>query len=93
MAEWRRSSHCESGNCVEVAWTKSSYCDSANSCVEVAWTKSTHSGADGCVEIAAGEAVLMRDSKIGEASPVLAFDLAAWRAFIEDVREDRLTRH
>lgn len=76
MAEWRRSSHCESGNCLEVAWTKS-----------------THSGADGCVEIAPGEVVLMRDSKIGEASPVLSFGLAAWRAFIEDVREDRLTRH
>lgn len=62
------------------------------------WMKSPYSGADGCVEIAAscesgncvvvsenaGD-VLIRDSKLGEAGPVLRFTMAEWRAFVDGI--------
>ena len=68
-ADWLRSARCESGNCVEVAWMKSE-----------------QSGADGCVEVAefAGD-VLVRDSKLGESGPVLRFNWAEWRAFVDGI--------
>jgi hypothetical protein len=54
--------------------------------------KSTRSsGANGCVEgrlIDAGVAV--RDSKLGEASPVLEFSSAAWVALVDEVKAGRL---
>ncbi len=46
-SEWHRSSHCESGNCVEVSWRKSTQ-SGADGCVEVA---------------DASGSVLVRDSK------------------------------
>lgn len=48
------------------------------------WRKSSHSGDSGtgaCVEIAFGVEVRVRDSK-NVAGPRLAFDAAAWRAFV-----------
>jgi hypothetical protein len=48
------------------------------------WRKSTESGpwTDNCVEVAHEEGdVLVRDSR-GEASPILRFTPAEWRAFI-----------
>ena len=69
MAEWLRSARCETGNCVEVTWIKSE-----------------HSGADGCVEVGAVDGdVLVRDSKLGESSPVLRFTWAEWRAFVDGI--------
>lgn len=70
---WRRSTRCEAGFCVEVAGP---------------WTKSSRSGTGGCVEARRSEAdtVLVRDSKLGEESPVLAFDVAAWTAFVDGLK-------
>ncbi|TCP56831.1 uncharacterized protein DUF397 [Tamaricihabitans halophyticus] len=48
------------------AWRKSSYSDAGNNCVEVAHTE---------------RLVAVRDSK-NPHGPVLAFDAAAWRAFL-----------
>jgi hypothetical protein len=55
-----------------------------------AWAKSSHSHEVGsCVEVAplADGGRLMRDSKLGEASPVLRFTAAEWRAFVAGVRD------
>jgi hypothetical protein len=67
------------------AWRKStrSGVDNNSNCVELrrAWRKSTRSGSDNnsnCVELAAcaeSDCFHLRDSKLGDASPV--FDLAA----------------
>lgn len=70
-----------------MTWTKSSHCTGDNGCVEV-FVKSSYSADNGCcVEVArTPEAVLVRDSKLGDASPVLSFDAAAWREFVRGVR-------
>lgn len=48
------------------------------------WIKSSYSGATNCVEVAAG--VRVRDSRLGDVSPVLAFPAAAWAAFTGALR-------
>ena len=53
------------------------------------WAKSSHSGGgDNCVEVALRPdgSALVRDSKAGEASPILNFTPAEWRAFLAGVR-------
>lgn len=65
-------------------WRKSSY-SAGGDCVEV-WRKSSHSNANGCVEVSG--AVKVRDSQLGEGSPVLAFTPAAWRRFLGVVKAD-----
>jgi hypothetical protein len=51
------------------------------------WHKSSHSGANGCVEVAHGDdRVAVRDSK-DRAGPVLMFTLHEWRAFLAGVRD------
>lgn len=69
-------------------WVKSSR-SGANGCVEVQWRKSSYSGGNGgnCVEVAgdAGGGLLVRDSKLGDASPVLYFRADEWAAFIAGV--------
>jgi hypothetical protein len=56
------------------------------------WVKSSRSsGGNGCVEgrlVPAGVAV--RDSKLGEASPVLEFSSTAWVALVAQVKAGRL---
>ncbi|SDO89924.1 protein of unknown function [Actinopolyspora xinjiangensis] len=49
-----------------------------------AWRKSGHSDPErDCVEVSsAPEVVGVRDSKRGDASPVLVFDRARWREFV-----------
>lgn len=56
----------------------------------VRWVKSTYSGSgDTCVEVArrADGSVLVRDSKIGEHSPILTFGRDEWAAFLAGVRD------
>lgn len=70
-------------------WKKSSRSSTGTNCVELAWKKSSYSGTGtNCVELA--YAGLMRDSKLGEAGPVLTVrDLPE---FIRQVRAGRLDR-
>jgi hypothetical protein len=55
--------------------------------MESAWRKSSHSGDNGgeCVEVAARETVLVRDTT-DRNGPVLAFHGDAWRAFTETIK-------
>ncbi|MGI8309647.1 DUF397 domain-containing protein [Saccharopolyspora hattusasensis] len=53
------------------------------------WRKSSRSGNTGgaCVEVArVVNAAGVRDSKLGDASPILPFPLGAWTAFLSDVK-------
>jgi hypothetical protein len=75
-------------SCVEVQWKTSSFSNNGGQCVEVGvWKKSTASGpwtTDNCVEVAGGEnleEILVRDTKLGEDSPVLHFNREEWNAF------------
>lgn len=69
---WVRSSFCSGGQCVEARFTRASGCTGGN-CVEVA----------GPGEGGSGGNVLLRDGKLGDASPVLSFDRQAWADFLE----------
>lgn len=75
---WRKSRRSmNAGDCVEVA-----SCD----CVEVdvaSWRKPSRSGYNGnCVEAGHGPGVIgVRDTKLGAASPVLAFTPDTWTRF------------
>lgn len=67
---WRRSSRCEAGFCLEVAGP---------------FRKSTHSSDTwNCVEARRPLAgvVLVRDSKLGDDSPVLEWTVGEWTAFL-----------
>jgi len=67
---WRKSRHSNpSGNCLEARWRKSSFCAS-NECAEARL---------------AGGVVQVRDSKLGDAGPVLSFTPAAWAAFLATI--------
>lgn len=73
-------------------WRKSSYSQGQNGCVEVAsanWRKASYSqGANGCVEVGSSAAVVgVRDTKLGPASPILAFSHESWSAFVERAKE------
>ncbi|MEV0715186.1 DUF397 domain-containing protein [Asanoa sp. NPDC050611] len=51
------------------------------------WTRSSQCNIDQCVEVSFGEtAVLMRDGKRAEQSPVLTFAADTWRSFIADTK-------
>jgi hypothetical protein len=51
------------------------------------WRKSSHSGANGCVEVArVGDLIAVRDSKDPEGG-VLLFNTREWRAFVAGVRD------
>ena len=66
-------------------WRKSTRSGNTAGCVEVAnWRKSSRSGNTAeCVEAGNTSAVVaVRDTKLGESSPVLSFAPAQWRTFI-----------
>jgi hypothetical protein len=51
------------------------------------WRKSSHSGSNGCVEVArVGDLIAVRDSKDPEGG-VLLFNAREWRAFVAGVRD------
>jgi Domain of unknown function (DUF397) len=51
------------------------------------WNKSSHSGNNGCVEVAHGEdQIAVRDSK-DPSGPMLLFTPREWRAFLDGVRD------
>jgi len=88
---WKKSSRSNGNggnNCVEVYWKKSSRSNPSGNCVSVRWQKSSRSGAnsDNCVEVRTeDERILVRDTKLGEASPILSFSTSDWQGFLLDV--------
>ncbi len=58
---------------------------------EVLWYKSTRSSGQGdCVEVAMGpDVVRVRDSKDRQGT-ILAFDLPAWRIFLDNIRTGKI---
>jgi hypothetical protein len=90
LREFQRSSHCDSGGCVEVSFFKSSYSSTNGSCVEVGFQKSSRSSTNAsCVEakICTCDEILVRDSKDRE-GPVLTFTRAEWSAFLAGVKDE-----
>ncbi|UMP06901.1 DUF397 domain-containing protein [Amycolatopsis sp. EV170708-02-1] len=52
------------------------------------WHKSSYSKENGCVAVGSVPGVIgVRDTKLGAASPILAFDPAEWAAFILGVKD------
>jgi Domain of unknown function (DUF397) len=52
------------------------------------WHKSSYSNGaqNGCVEVGTAPGLVgVQDSKLGEASPILAFSRRAWAAFLADL--------
>lgn len=88
---WRKSSHSDPTNCVELAWTdwrKSAHRD-PNNCVEPAWStwrKSSHSNPTECVELAWTPArAALRDSKNPTGS-TLSVDRPHFATFIATLK-------
>jgi hypothetical protein len=47
------------------------------------WRKSSYSCSNGnCVEVAADNGVHVRDSKLGDGSPILSFSTDSWEQFV-----------
>lgn len=65
-------------------WRKSSFCNGASACVEIHFRKAEASNTNGeCLEAGLCECanwVWVRDSKLGEASPILKVQVPAWEA-------------
>ena len=68
------------------SWRKSTYSAANGNCLE--WRKSSRSANNGaCGEVAVThDALLVRDSKLGDRSPVLAFSFQAWRRFMAGLK-------
>ncbi|GAA1041843.1 hypothetical protein GCM10009557_66500 [Virgisporangium ochraceum] len=59
------------------------------------WKKSSYSGGNGgsCVEMRHnGDRREVRDSKLGDSSPILSFDPAAVADLVADIKDGRLHR-
>jgi hypothetical protein len=69
----------------DLLWRRSSRCE-AHSCIEVAWRTACVAEAH-CVAVGhTGGEVLVRDTKLGAASPILSFTPTAWTAFTAGIR-------
>lgn len=75
-------------------WQKAVASHASGACVEVAeWMKSSLCSPSACVEVAAyvhksGEdRVGVRDSKLGEDSPVLLYTKEEWAAFLDGAKK------
>jgi Domain of unknown function (DUF397) len=92
---WQKASFCSSDGCVQIAFSKSSFSSGQGNCVEVGWGKSSFSSGNGgaCVEAGEGACgmIHVRDSKLGDASPVLDFTPDEWDAFTAGIRAGELT--
>nr|WP_083466555.1 DUF397 domain-containing protein [Kibdelosporangium sp. MJ126-NF4]CEL16673.1 hypothetical protein [Kibdelosporangium sp. MJ126-NF4]CTQ88976.1 hypothetical protein [Kibdelosporangium sp. MJ126-NF4] len=77
--EWRKSSRsATSGECVEVgSWRKSSCSATQGQCVEVGATPDP-------------TVMAVRDSKLGDGSPILMFSRGGFAAFIDGVKRGPL---
>jgi hypothetical protein len=57
------------------------------------WTKSSHSAANcSCIEARQHGNVQLRDSKLGDNSPILTFHPTQWAAFVDAVKQGVITR-
>jgi hypothetical protein len=86
---WRKSSFSsDSANCVEVSWTRSSACHQG-SCVEVGWTSSSLCAGGDCVQVRHDDDVVyVRDSKLGDDSPVQEWPLTYWEFLCDAIVAD-----
>jgi hypothetical protein len=64
-------------------WRKASYSQSKH-CVEAAYRKSSYCVKQECVEV--GGEVKVRDSQLGEQSPVIGFTPSQWNRFLTVLR-------
>jgi hypothetical protein len=85
---WIKSSFSDSMNsCVDVSWGRSSFCDTANSCVEVGWTTSSRCSVGDCVQVRhEQDVVYVRDSKLGDDSPIQRWELGEWRDLLRLIK-------
>ena len=73
-------------------WRKSSYSCGAGECLEAGnyRTSSHSSGVGECTEVGScAHGVAVRDSKLGEGSPVLKISAREWAAFLSSLRSER----
>jgi hypothetical protein len=75
-------------------WAKSTYSSLTNTCLEARWAKSTYSTrSTTCVEARTNDGVVqVRDSKLGDTSPILEFPLESWREFLDGVAAGEFTQ-
>ena len=67
---------------MDTPWVKSSYSFSNGNCME--WRTSSVCDGGACVEVA--PSVQVRDSKLGDASPIVRFSPAVWQSFTEGLK-------
>lgn len=73
-------------------WTKSSHSAGNGACLQTRWHTSSYSGGNGCVEARHDSTVQVRDSKLGDASPILNFNVSTWTSFIDAIRDGRFVK-
>lgn len=75
----------------DLVWRRSSRCSTATNCVEVAWTRSSRCEAGHCVEVQTyPNAVYVRDSKLGHASPVLHYTAGEWQQLLAQAKAEEM---
>ena len=70
-------------------WKKSSFSSDSGTCVEVYRTSSFSGSGGSCVDVHRhndGTGAMVRDTKLGEGSPVLEFNEEEWTKFVQGVK-------